>query len=185
MTLTVLTPPQTPALSLQAAKAHLRIGHDGEDALVADLVQAATDRLETAAGLALVERTLQRELRAWPTTLSGRGYVLRPRPVRRVEAVTLIEADGTATAVGDRFDLVDGRLVLKPWAHLPPLAAGSRLQLRFVSGHDSDAVPGDLLLALKLLLAQAYRLGRQVATAAEDLPTEVAAILAARREVRL
>ena len=185
MTLTVLSPPLTPALSLQTAKAHLRIGHDAEDALVAELLQAATDRLETATGLALVERTLQRELRAWPATLAGRGYVLRPRPVSRVEAVSLVDADGTETALGDRFDLVDGRLVLKPWAHLPPLAAGSRLRVRFVAGSAAEEVPGDLLLALKLLLAQAYRRGRDVVTAAEDLPTEVAAILAARREVRL
>ena len=36
--LTVITPPAGAALSLAAAKEYLRIGHDGEDGLVAALI---------------------------------------------------------------------------------------------------------------------------------------------------
>jgi len=83
MTLTVITPPAEPAVSLADAKAYLRIGHAGEDALLAELVAAATTRLEAASGLTLVRRTLSRRLYAWPATLAGNGFILRPRPVTR------------------------------------------------------------------------------------------------------
>ena len=55
--LTVMAPPDEPAVSLASAKAYLRIGHSGEDDLVLDLVDAATKRLEQIAGLALVRQT--------------------------------------------------------------------------------------------------------------------------------
>ena len=50
MTLTVLTPPGEEALPLAEAKAFLRIGHDGEDALVAASAEVSA--------LALAEATL-------------------------------------------------------------------------------------------------------------------------------
>jgi uncharacterized phiE125 gp8 family phage protein len=44
--LTVISPPAGEAVSLSQAKAFLRIGHDGEDALVSDLIGQATVRVE-------------------------------------------------------------------------------------------------------------------------------------------
>ena len=59
MTLTVMTPPDGEALSLDAAKDYLRIGTGGEDALVTALIASARARLEAASGLVLVTRTLK------------------------------------------------------------------------------------------------------------------------------
>lgn len=56
MTLTVITPPNGEALSLDAAKDYLRIGTDGEDALVKALIAAARARLSDVAGPGIVRR---------------------------------------------------------------------------------------------------------------------------------
>ena len=73
MTLTVITPPDGEALSLDAAKDYLRIGTDGEDALVTALIAAARARLEAASGLALVTRTLKQGWECWPGDVTRRG----------------------------------------------------------------------------------------------------------------
>ena len=181
MTLTVLTPPGEEALPLAEAKAFLRIGHDGEDVLVADLAAGARARLEEAAGLALVTRTLRRTYYAWPTPVMRRGIALRPGPAASLTGVRTVDAAETATDFTDRFQLAAGRLCLRPGAALPSLSSGSRVEIDFVSGFGAASeIPDDLVHALKLILLDAYRRNGEV-----GLPQEAKAIIAARREVLL
>lgn len=186
MTLTVITPPGEPPVPLAEAKAYLRIGHDGEDGLVSELVASATDRLERAGSLALVTRTLERAYPAWPAALSGRGVPLHPRPVRALVSVELVEEGGAREAVTTRFVLHGGQLCLKPWSFAPPIPAGGYAAVRFEAGFGAAAdVPGDLTLAVKMLAGDAYGRGRLDTPASGGLPEAVASILVARREVRL
>lgn len=186
MTLTVITSPGDPAVPLVDAKAYLRIGHDGEDALVADLVEAATKRLEEASGLALVSRTAERCVSVWPARLGGRGYLLRPQPVRALVSVELVDSGGTREDISSRFVLSCGRLCLRPWSFLPPIPSGGHVAIRFEAGFGGAAdVPGDLELAVKMLVADGYGRGRLDAPSDGRLPDAIANILAARREVRL
>ena len=78
--LTVITPPAEPPVSLADAKKYLRVGHAGEDQLIADLVEAASVRLEQLAGLALVKQTRQLTWLRWPATIAGRGIRLPSSP---------------------------------------------------------------------------------------------------------
>lgn len=182
MTLTVITPPGEPAVPLASAKDYLRIGTDSEDALVAELVEAATQRLEQAASLALVMRVLELRLTAWPGALAGRGVVLRPGPVRSIDRIEIIDADREREDVTSRFRLDVGRLCLRPWSFAPPIPTGGAAVIRFTAGFGmAGDVPADLGLAVKLLVAEAYGPSRS----AEALPPRVADIIAARREVRL
>ncbi len=186
MTLTVITPPSDLPVTLDAARQHLRIGHDGEDELVARLIAAATHRLEMAAGLALVARTLRRTLTCWPQALAGRGWQLRPGPVGALGAVRLVAADEAVQPLDERFQIVAGRLSLRPWNLLPVIAPGGHVTIDFEVGFGArDAVPADLAHGVLLLVADGYQRGRLVDGAEAGLPEAVEQILSHRREIRL
>ena len=181
MTLTVITPPGEEALPLAAAKAFLRVGHDGEDALIADLIAGARARPEEASGMALVTRTLRRTFHVWPSALYRRGIVLRPGPVTALTAVRLVDAEDEATDVTARFILAGSRVCLKPGSSMPIIVSGSRAEVDFAAGFGAATdIPDDLVHALKLILLDAYRRNGEA-----GLPDEAAAIIAARREVLL
>ncbi len=186
MTLTVITPPAEPAVSLPDAKAYLRIGHAGEDELVADLVASATARLEAASGLTLVRRTLSRRLQAWPATLAGNGFILRPRPVIGLVSVTLTDESGASEDMSSRFQLFAGRLVVRPWSMAPAIVSGGHADVVFECGFGPAAsLPEDLQLAVMRLAAEAYRTGRSELGGERGLPADVSAILMAHREMRV
>ncbi|MEM5517887.1 hypothetical protein WNY37_13095 [Henriciella sp. AS95] len=181
MTLTVISPPGEKALSLVEAKTWLRIGHDGEDQLVSDLVASAQARLEEAAGLALVTRTLRRTLRSWPNSLARTGVRLRPSPVKSLVSVTVIDAEDVSSDVTSHFELIDGKLCVKQTSWCPPVPFGAIVQIDFDAGFgDASDVPDDLVQALKAVLLESYRRSADAA-----MPPEAQAVIAARREVLL
>lgn len=187
--LTVLTPPDEPAVSVAAVKNYLRIGHDGEDDLISDLTQAATARLEQVAGLALVRQTLQLSWVRWPSAISGRGERLPVSPIARLNAVLVIDASGGETDLTERFQIDCGCLRLRPWSMLPRVSPTDRIIIRFDAGFGAASdLPGDLQDAVLRLVAATYSV-RQTGVTAFDLkaglPVEVQSILDARREVRL
>ncbi len=182
MTLTVITPPDGEALSLSAAKDYLRIGTDGEDALVTALIASARARLEAASGLALVTRTLKQTWEGWPSGVTRGGAWLGAGPVPALVSVNVVDAEDVAELVTGRFRVRCGRLELRPWNALPLVPDGGRTEAVFEAGYGAAGqVPEDLVLALKLLVLEAYRRG----AAGSDLPEEVNAIVSARRGVRL
>lgn len=103
MNMTVLTPPSEEPLALGAAKDYLRIGHDGEDALVRSLIEGARARLEIELGIALVTRTLQITLDAWPASLSRNGIRLAPAPVKALVRVEHVHVSGEREDITARF----------------------------------------------------------------------------------
>ncbi|MEL6286347.1 MAG: hypothetical protein AAFQ18_09050 [Pseudomonadota bacterium] len=186
MTLTVITPPAEPAVTLGAAKAYLRIGHSGEDDLVADLIAAATARLEAASGLSLVTRTLSRRFCVWPATLVGKGFILRPKPASTLVRVDLADADGAIEDVTSRFQLVGGRLVVRPWCVAPAISVGGSATVVFNTGYGSESqIPEDLQLAVLRLTGEAYRSGRSALDGSAGLPKDVAEAVMAYRELRV
>ena len=183
MQLTVISPPGEAALSLASAKAFLRVGHDGEDALIQGLIDSATAALETATGLCLVQRTLRLSWSGWPASLRRLGVLtLRPGPVKQLVAVRLMDADDAPTEIMGRFGLHDGRLCLQGEASLPFMPAGGRFEVEVIAGFGgADEVPGDLQLALQTIVQAAYV--RPVG--GDGLPPVAGAIAASRREVRI
>lgn len=186
MTLTVITPPAEPPVALSEMKAFLRLGHEGEDALVADLVEAATQQVEGLVGQVLVTRTLERCFTVWPPTLAGRGIVLRPGPVSALTSVSVVDAEGVSEDVTSRFKLDCGRLQLRPWSFAPGIPMGGSVKVRFVAGYGTaSAVPSDLVLAVKRLAQETYRSGEFGDGRTPGVPGDVESLLAAYREIRL
>ena len=110
------------------------------------------------------------------------GAWLGAGPVLALVSVSVVDAEDVAELVTGRFRLRCGRLELRPWMALPLVPEGGRIEAVFEAGYGAAAdVPEDLVLALKLLVLEAYRRG----TAGSDLPEEVNTIVSARRGVKL
>ena len=187
MNMTVLTPPSEEPLALGAAKDYLRIGHDGEDALVRSLIEGARARLEIELGIALVTRTLQITLDAWPASLSRNGIRLAPAPVKALVRVEHVHVSGEREDITARFLLRGDNLCLRPWAFAYSVAPGGRIEITIEAGFgNADAVPDDLVLAVKMLTAQGYNLRDGGPDGGEDaLPVEIDELLAPYKGVRL
>lgn len=187
--LTVITPPREQPVSLASAKSFLRIGHNGDDGLVAELIQAATARIENYAGLAFVRQTWRMDWLEWPLSITGHGVRLPRQPIASLESVTLTEDEQGSVNYQDRFRLQHGHLQLRPWAMLPPVLPSSRIQIEFVAGYqDAESVPADLREAVLRLIANLYaaRPGSAGSLAREQgLPEDVLNILATREDIRL
>jgi uncharacterized phiE125 gp8 family phage protein len=87
--------PAAVPLSLNEARGWLRLGSSADDAVVAGLVRAATNICEAFIGQWLIERAVEEVV---PIGADG-AVRLTARPVAAVEAVTLLAADGSATAL--------------------------------------------------------------------------------------
>ena len=121
MTVALVSPPALEPVSLDQLREHLRITEPDEDAYLADLLRAARSHVETASGRKLVTQLWRRYVGSAPVR---RAIPLRLGPVRRVEAVTLYDEDGTPSEAepGD-WRLVDEVLILD---RLAPGAARER-----------------------------------------------------------
>lgn len=187
MKTTVLTPPDGEPVSPSAVKDYLRIGHEGEDALVTSLIGAARARLEAELGVALMTRTVQLILDKWPAALMRRGVQLEPGPVRNLISVASLSSDGAREDMSLRFVLSGGRLCLRPWSFLPAIETGGHVEIVFETGFGAaENLPDDLVLAVKMLAAQGYRLrdgGRE--SDQDALPLEIDELLAPYKGVRL
>ena len=187
--LTVISPPGAEPVSLASAKAFLRIGHEGEDGLVADLIASARARVEQASGLALVSRHVQASWARWPAGIAGRGVRLPIGPVTALVSVRVVDADGAAEDHTGRFRLECGRACLRPWSMVPAVPDGGRIEIVFEAGFgDAAAVPEDLREAVLLTARETYEardLGARRTRDEGPLPERAEAILQARRGVRL
>ena len=187
--LTVITPPREQPLSVASAKSFLRIGHDGDDSLVAELIDAATARIEHYAGLAFVTQTLRIDWLEWPQSITKNGVRLPRQPISSLQSVALTDDDNGRVDYQDRFRLHHGRLQLRPWSMLPAVPPSSQIQIEFVAGYeDAERVPADLREAVLRLIANLYAArpgGGQVTSRDQGLPEDVLSILATREEIRL
>lgn len=156
--LRVIMPPAVEPVDMAAARLYCRVDHTDEDAVIAAAIATARARVESNTGRALVTRTLEVRLDAWPARL----YLPFP-PAVSVVSVTAVDADGAETVVDTgAYALRDGvepGCVHFDSALLPTvtLADFGGVRVRYTAGYGAaDDVPADLKWSIALLLKAYY-----------------------------
>jgi uncharacterized phiE125 gp8 family phage protein len=191
MALVLTAPPAAEPLTVAEAKAHLRIGHAEEDAMVASLITTSRLHVEAALGLALIDQDWSYTLDSWP---DGHVLLLPLRPVRAVTGVRVTTSDGSIdTLPADRY-LLDGA-ALPPRLHAMggawprPGRRALGIEVAFTAGFGATAasVPPPVRQALLMLVAHWYEHREPVLAegAPARVPDTVSALLLPYRTVRL
>ncbi|CAH1656745.1 conserved hypothetical protein [Hyphomicrobiales bacterium] len=187
MTATLIERPEQEPVSLIDMKTYLRVCDDGEDDLIASLITAAREAVETTTGRRMMRQTWRLVLDRWP-----HGRILRVPivPLLGLAAIRVADASGSPQSVPPGYFIVDalsgaGRIALGPDVPPPGIALGG-IELDIVAGYgtDPERVPMPMRQALRQLVAGWYERRGDTAAAA-SLPAEVAALLAPYRGVRL
>ena len=187
MAITDITPPALEPITLDYAKVFLRVDNDDEDALIADLIRAARERVEALTNSALISRPRRITL----SHISGKCAFINHGAVTEIVAVRL-----TGDAASTNIALSSLSINLRC---LPPVitlkdgpsfasydAAADTLEIDFVVGYgeEPDDVPMPLRQAVLLLLAQSYEY-RGADNSPPTVPMMVDTLLMPYRGLRL
>ncbi len=188
MPLTLTTPPAARPVSLAEAKAHLKVDASEEDGLVAEMIAAATRRVEFECDLALITQRWRLLRDCWPRS----GVVGIPiHPVRTVEAVKILTEDGLMIVDPALWeaDLASRPARLRALSGFPePARRMNVVQVDLTCGFgDVPAdVPADLRQAVLLIVAHWFENREGNAEQARaGIPAEARDILRAWRRVSL
>lgn len=176
--------PSEEPVTLQEAKAHLRVDDTEQDAWITRAMTAAREFCETFQGRSYTTQRLALSLERWP---SGRSIYLPRPPLQSVEAVAYTLADGTPRTLDPSLYIVDtasepGAIHLRPGASWPsdPLDAGLPIRVEFTAGYGAaDKVPLRAVQAILLLVGHWYESRETVVigTISRELEFTVQALL--------
>jgi len=184
----LLTPPATEPLTLEEAKAFLRVDASDDDALITTLIKTARLHVESQTQLALITQNWRMVLDCWPA--HGR-IAVRPGPLKAITATRIYDFDGRVRTVDTQAFVLDiGAAVLAfvPWAMPMPtrIAAGIEIDIAVGFGDAASDVPESLRQAIRLLVAHWYEnRGIVAADSRATVPASVAALTAPYRMLSL
>lgn len=162
----LLTAPASEPVTLAEAKAHARIEHDFEDALITAYVTAARKRVEADTMRAIVTQTWTATLDRWPLRLASQESEVWPfttNPTQRrivlarkpIASITSLIVDG-ATITSGNYAIRGDELWVKEDVVDSDAELGSGIVITYVAGQAVADVPEDLKLAIKLMFAHFY-----------------------------
>ena len=170
----VVTVPPEPVVTVEEAKAHLRVDHAEDDALIASLIAAATsyfDGPDGVLGRAIGAQTIAWRLDAFPADAEA-GRIPYPR-VTAIEAVSYLDADGAEQVLDPGAYRVVGLGTDTAWFTLasgaawPATAADDEaVVVEYVAGYADGTVPAALRHAILMTVAWWYD-QRETAAAGE------------------
>ena len=194
MVLTEVSVPPSAAVPVRAFAEHLRLGSgfadDGsEDAVLELYLRAAMAAIEARLARALLARDFSWTVGRWRDDAS-QGMPIAP--VRSVASITLVEADGSETAVDPEAwsvlrDAQRPRLVGRFGRSLPRIPRAGHAEIRFNAGFGEawEAVPADLRQAVFLLAAHFYENRSEGNAVAGSMPFGVLVLIEAYRATRI
>jgi uncharacterized phiE125 gp8 family phage protein len=183
----VTTQPTAEPLSLGAARAHLRVDHFDEDAVIASFILAARQHIETITGLALCTTGYTMTLDDFPP---GEMITLPREPVQSVTAVRYYNDAGALVEWSSsewEADLYSLPPRLRPRdGYTWPISKDrlAAVQIEFVAGFGGpEMVPQSILQAMRVLVGHfhEHREAVQSGGSAVALPFAVDALLAPYR----
>jgi uncharacterized phiE125 gp8 family phage protein len=165
--------PSVEPIDLPAAKAHLRVLFNDEDALIQNIITTARDYVERMTGTSLATQTWQLYLDRWPRQdrqeywpwSAQPGAILLPRfPLQSVTSIQYTDSTGATNTVASTNYVVDAV------SRIPRIAPASNMAwpstsfapenavvVTFISGYTSLGVlPPTLRQALLLLIGHWY-----------------------------
>jgi uncharacterized phiE125 gp8 family phage protein len=194
MLLTEVSAPPSAAVPVRAFAEHLRLGtgfaDDGsQDAVLELYLRAAMAAIEARLGRALLARAFTWTVSRWRDPSS---QALPIAPVRSIEAVALVDADGSeALADPDSWSVLRDsqrpRLVGRFGRSLPRIPRSGHAEVRFTAGFGESwaEVPSDLRQAVFLLAAHFYETRSDTGSVSGTMPFGVLVLLEAYRTARI
>ena len=186
--LTRVLAPAAPAVTLAAAKAHLRVEHAEDDGMIEGLIEAAVATIEGPAGIGIALMT-----QTWRLSLDG-GFMAVPielplGPVQAVAAITYVDGDGQEQTLDPAlYDLdADSRpaRIDRTFGATWPAARRqlSAVKITFTAGYGDTptAVPADLRAALLLMVGHLYQNREAVSRPMQEMPLGFTAIVERHR----
>lgn len=179
---TIVAAPTAEPVSLDRAKAHLRVDHADDDAVISIIIQAARAHVEKACGVRFSSRT--------GVTLKCDAFSdfdrLPEVPVTSVSSVSYVDPNGDTQTLSTnvyelRADGIEAAIVLKSGQSWPATQDGSRITVTATLGYSSP--PEDMAFAMLLLISHFYdnRSAVAIGEAAAELPFSVNALMCNHR----
>lgn len=156
----LIEPAANEPVSLDEAKAQLRVDGDDENDFITGLIAAARGYFEETAHRALISQTWRVTLDEWFDEIE-----LPRAPLQAVTFIKYRDADGVQATVDSSTYLVDtesepGRIVLAKSQSWPSgeLHRLNPIQITYVAGYgdEADDVPATMRQAIKLLIGHWY-----------------------------
>ena len=159
MVLKLVTAPASEPLTTDEAKAHLKVSGSSEDAYIDSIVKAARTSVERYLNRALITQTWKAYFDHWEDKM-GLGLA----PVSSITSVKYYDETASLTTLTSSLyyeDLISepGRIVRKYDSVYPELETQrpNGIVVEFVAGYGASTdIPGDILHAIKLLVADYY-----------------------------
>jgi uncharacterized phiE125 gp8 family phage protein len=191
LALILKSPPAAEPVTLEEAKAHMRIDHAHEDVLISSLILTSRLHVETGLSLALITQSWTVQMDRWP---KGDAVELPLAPLQAVTDVRVTHSDGSAGSIAATGYLVDlasrpARLV---WNGMTPPRPGVRangIEIDITAGFGAggESVPAPLRHAILLLTAHWYehRDPIEIGSSAAHIPDAVSDLIQPFRRMRL
>lgn len=154
----VIDAPDVEPISLSEAKTYLKVDHNDEDTLIATLIKAAREYIESHIGRAMITQTIEAVYDDWCIIL----------PLANAQSVTSVKyydnngnqqtwdaANYTLEAKGEPNSIVRNVDVTYPVLSLPKR---DRVEVIYVAGFgdDADSVPAELKIMMYKVLSEFY-----------------------------